>query len=101
MKTIKNQPLLNFWSFILTLICIALVTLWTAPLDIPYDFLYVLLLICALTFFIGVFGIPFETRNKKQLLRSVISLIFSFVMCIYLLYALIAPIFFPFGIPPF
>lgn len=51
MKLKKIQPFANLWSFIITFICLALITIWAATISITLsDWGLALLPVCAVSF---------------------------------------------------
>ena len=95
-KAISNQA-----SFVLSVICLITfisLNLFYTPGD--HDFILYLTYLALASFLIGVAGIPLEQKNdKKQIAKSLFSLIISLLLILILFTLWISPTLFPFGIP--
>ena len=99
MKSIKG--IANQTSFVLSVICLFIfifLILFNPPTD--HNLTVYLMVLATVAFVIGVVGIPFERKNeKKQVVKSVFSIIFSFLLALGLSVLQVIPVLFPFGIP--
>ncbi len=99
MKSIKG--IANQTSFVLSVVCLFIfISLILFNPSTDHDLTLYLMVFTVAVFVIGVVGIPFEQRNeKKQVVRSVFSLIVSLLLVLILSILWVFPTFFPFGIP--
>ena len=95
-KGIANQI-----SFVLSVVCLIIfISLLLFNPSTDHDLALYLMVLATAAFVIGVVGIPFEKKNeKKQVMRSTFSQIFSFLLALGLAILWVFPVFFPFGIP--
>ena len=95
-KAISNQA-----SFMLSVIClITLLSLNLFYTPTAHDFILYLIYLALAAFLIGVVGIPFEQKNdKRQIAKSIFSLIVSLLIILILFTVWISPTLLPFGIP--
>lgn len=98
LKLVANQ-----WSFGITLIALCIFTFFGFFIS---DFrnetwVYYLIPLSLVSLGLAVIGLPLEKKNdKKVIIRSALSIIISLLLILLLCFVYIAPIFFPFGIPP-
>ncbi|WP_455676012.1 hypothetical protein [Pradoshia sp.] len=99
MKSIKG--IANQTSFVLSVFCLFIfISLILFNPSTDHDLALYLMILATVAFVIGVAGIPFERKNdKKQVVKSVFSLISSFLLALGLAILWVLPVFFPFGIP--
>ncbi|MCM3615963.1 hypothetical protein M3936_00070 [Sutcliffiella horikoshii] len=93
----------NKFSFGLTLILLVVFILFISLVTNYeyYNLIYYLVPLLLISFFLSVFGLPFEEKNDKfMIIRSGLSLVISFILIIVIGILYVAPIIFPFGIPP-
>lgn len=93
----------NGISFGLTLTLLVIFILWLSLVTNYRDnnWVYYLVPLLLVSFFLSVIGMPFDKRNDKiMILRSGFSLIVSFMLIILIGIFYVAPVLFPFGIPP-
>ena len=97
-KLVANQ-----WSFGITLIVLCLFACFGFFIS---DFrnetwMYYLIPFSGVSLSLAVVGLPLERKNdKKVIIRSVFLIVMSLLLILLLCFIYIAPIFFPFGIPP-
>ncbi|PQD93898.1 hypothetical protein CYL18_17215 [Pradoshia eiseniae] len=99
MKSIKG--IANQISFVLSVVCLfTFISLILFDPSTNHNLTLYLMVLATVAFVIGVVGIPFERKNeKKQVVKSVFSIIFSFFLALGLAILWVLPVFFPFGIP--
>lgn len=98
LKLVANQ-----WSFGITLIVLFICAFFGFFIS---DFrneawVYYLIPFSLVSLGLAVIGLPLEKKNdKKVIIRSAFSIIISLLLILLLCFVYIAPIIFPFGIPP-
>ena len=99
MKSIKG--IANQISFVLSVVCLFIfISLILFNPSTDHNLTLYLMVLATVAFVIGVVGIPFEQKNeKKQVVKSVFSIIFSFLLALGLSILQVIPYLFPFGIP--
>lgn len=99
MKSIKG--IANQISFVLTVVCLFIfIFLNLYNPSTSHNLPLYLMVLATVACVIGVVGIPFERKNdKKQVVKSIFSIISSFLLALGLAILWLLPVFFPFGIP--
>ena len=98
LKLVANQ-----WLFGITLIVFCIFTFFGFFIS---DFrnetwVYYLIPFSLVSLGLAVIGLPLERKNdKKVIVRSVFSIVMSLLIILLLCFIYIAPVFFPFGLPP-